>query len=69
MRKINQRKEGETGNEANLLVSEIIVWGYVCCGLVTIILIRYNYHEYCYPNEDRKGWGQAVRFMNWKAVR
>lgn len=30
---------------------------------------RYVYHEYCYPNEDKTGWGQAVRFMNWKAVR
>lgn len=30
---------------------------------------RYIYHEFCYPNEDKSGWGQAVRFMNWKAVR
>ncbi|XP_011409959.1 PREDICTED: steryl-sulfatase-like [Amphimedon queenslandica] len=30
---------------------------------------KYNYHEYCHPNEDHKGYGQAVRFDNWKAVR
>ena len=28
---------------------------------------RYVYHEYCYPNEDKTGWGQAD--LNWKAVR
>ena len=32
-------------------------------------LHRYIYHEYCRPNEDPKGWGQAVRFNHWKAVR
>jgi arylsulfatase A-like enzyme len=30
---------------------------------------KYNYHEYCHPNEDVKGYGQAVRFGNWKAIR
>ena len=30
---------------------------------------RYIYHEYCRPNEDPHGWGQAVRFDHWKAVR
>ena len=30
---------------------------------------EYNYVEYCHPNEDKKGWGQTVRFGDWKAVR
>lgn len=29
----------------------------------------YNYVEYCGPNEDKSGWGQTVRFGDWKAVR
>ncbi|XP_065921017.1 N-acetylgalactosamine-6-sulfatase-like [Dysidea avara] len=30
---------------------------------------EYIYHEYCHPNEDHKGWGQGIRFKNWKSVR
>ena len=26
------------------------------------------YHEYCEPNENPTGWGQAVRMGNWSAV-
>eukprot|EP00118_Oscarella_pearsei_P028982 m.3398 g.3398 ORF g.3398 m.3398 type:complete len:472 (+) comp9346_c0_seq1:2159-3574(+) len=28
----------------------------------------FNYFEYCHPNEDKSGWGQAVRFGDWKAL-
>ena len=30
---------------------------------------QYNYVEYCHPNEDTTGWGQTVRFGDWKALR
>lgn len=26
------------------------------------------YHEYCQPNEEKNGWGQAVRKGNWSGV-
>ena len=29
----------------------------------------FNYFEYCHPNEDKSGWGQAVRFGDWKALK
>ena len=58
--------QGNTQTQPKLVHTTIIL-----CSVLTegIYIARYNYHEYCNPNEDPKGWGQAVRFMNWKAVR
>ena len=49
-------------NNGNTVVIKLII-------VIVSFILRYNYHEYCYPNEDKSGFGQAVRFNNWKAVR
>jgi arylsulfatase A-like enzyme len=29
---------------------------------------RFIYHEYCAPNENKQGWGQALRVGDWSGV-